>query len=148
MKQRFHTRTVLIIAGATLLGAAWAYFNYVSTGGRRDETQLRALVWAVFATPFATFIGWLIARRREGWLAAYVCFCIYFFSPFVGARIESFFYDATAAEAAAHPIYFPAVIILNLLSGLAVAVWRARTAYVVPAPAPETEETPSQPAEA
>ena len=110
--------------------------------------MLRALVWAVFATPLGTFLGWLIARRHEGWLAAYVCFCIYFFSPFIGARIESLFFDPTAAEVAGHPIYFPAVIILNLFGALAIVVWRGRTLYALPEATPEVEESPSQPAEA
>lgn len=136
----FDTRTALWIIGAAVLGAAWAYFNYASTGGRRDESQLRALVWVIFATPLATWLGWLIARRREGWTAAYVCFCIYFFSPFVAARIESFFMDATAAEGAGHSIYFPTVIGLNLVAALVVAWWRGRTPYVVPAVAEDEGE--------
>mgnify|MGYP001243176483 CR=1 FL=1 len=144
MTKRFDTRTALIIVGLTILGAAWAYYNYVATGGRRDESVLRALVWAVFATPFATFIGWLIARPREGWLAAYICFCIYFFTTFVAARIESFFYDATAAEVAGHPIYFPGVIIINFIAALVAAVWRARTPYA-PAKASGDEELSKAP---
>lgn len=132
MTKRFDTRTALIIIGLTILGAVWAYYNYGATGGRRDESVLRALVWTVFATPFASFIGWLIARPREGWLAAYVCFCIYFFTTFVAARIESFFYDATAAEVAGHPIYFSGVIIINIIAAVGAAVWRARTPYAPP----------------
>jgi hypothetical protein len=140
MGRRFDTRTAAIIIGAALVGAAWAYYNYVSTGGQRGEPQLRPLVWAIFATPFATFLGWLAARRREGWLAAYVCFCIYFFTPFVGARIESLVMDATQAEAEGHWIYFHAVIVLNLLAALAVAVWRGLKAYAAVVEPPSDAE--------
>ena len=120
----------MIIIGAALLGAAWAYFQFRTTFGPngeplRGEAYLRPLVWTIFATPLATWVGWASARRREVWLAAGMCFCIYFFSPFVGARIESFVLDATDAEQAGHVIYFQAVILLNILAALSVALWRA-----------------------
>ncbi|MBC8076936.1 MAG: hypothetical protein H7Y32_12730 [Chloroflexales bacterium] len=130
MQKKIDWRTAAIIVGVALLGAAWAYFQYRTTFGPageplRGEQQLRPLVWTIFATPLATFIGWTIARRREVWLAAGVCFCIYFFSPFVGARIESLVLDATDAAQIGHVVYFQAVIVLNLLAAVAVAAWRA-----------------------
>ena len=105
MSRKYDLRTAAIILGVTLLGAAWAYFQFSTTSGPngeplRGEPYLRPLVWAIFATPLATWLGWTIARRREVWLAAGVCFCIYFFSPFVGARIESLAMDGSDAEQA------------------------------------------------
>lgn len=123
--RRFDWATFGWIAGAALLGAAWAYYNLASTGGSRAESQFRALIWTIFATPFFTFWGWFFARRGERWLAAFVCFCIYFFSVFVAARIESLFLDRGSAAAAGHTIYFHTVIVLNLVAGMAVAVQRA-----------------------
>ena len=130
MPRKLNWRTAAIIVGVALLGAAWAYFQYRTTFGPngeplRGEPYLRPLVWAIFATPLATWVGWAVARRREVWLAAGVCFCIYFFTPFVAARIESFVYDATDAEQMGHTLYFQAVILLNILAALGVAVWRA-----------------------
>jgi hypothetical protein len=43
----------------------------------------------------------------------------------VAARIESFMYDATDAEQMGHTLYFQAVIVLNILAALGVALWRA-----------------------
>lgn len=123
--RRLDTKTLLLIGGTTLLGAAWAYYNLASTGGDRSESQFRALIWTIFATPFATFWGWFFARKHERWLAAFVCFCIYFFSVFVGARIESLLVSRDEAQAAGHTIYFHSVIALNLLAGLIAAFQRA-----------------------
>src|SRR5262245_8067204 len=107
MERRFDWRVAGMLLGGALLGAAWAYYSYLSTGGLRGEPQLRPLVWAIFGTPLGAFLGWLLARRSEGWLAAYTCFCIYFFSPFVAARIESLFIATAEAERIGHPIYYP-----------------------------------------
>jgi cytochrome bd-type quinol oxidase subunit 2 len=125
MERRFDWKSFALIAGATLIGAVWAYYNLASTGGSRAESQFRALIWTIFATPFATFWGWFFARSRERWLAAFVSFCIYFFSVFVAARIESLIVDHEAAQAQGHTVYFHAVIVINLVAGLVVAVQRA-----------------------
>jgi hypothetical protein len=135
--RRLDTKTLLWIALATLLGAAWAYYNLWSTGGDRSESQFRALIWTIFATPFATFWGYFFARRRERWLAAFLCFCIYFFSVFVAARVESLIVDRATAQAQGHTIYFHAVIVINLLAGLILAVQRALTPQAEPAAASE-----------
>lgn len=122
----WRTFGVLVLAG--VLGAAWAAYNLASTGGRRGEEQLQPLVWVIFATPFFLFIGWAIARRlHEIWLAAFTCFCIYFYTPFVAARIESLQMTAEQARDNGHMVYFQAAIAIHLLSTLVVAVWRART---------------------
>lgn len=109
---------------ATLVGAAWAYYNYTSTGGARGEDQLRPLVWTIFSTPFVLFLGWLVARRAELWLAAFVCFCVYFFTPFVAARIETLLTTTEQAAHMGHHIYFTTVMILHTVAGVVLAVWR------------------------
>ena len=142
MRKQFDLRTFLLIMGAALVGAAWAIYNRGMTDFPYDpEREFRPLVWVIFATPFATFWGWFFARRAERWWAAFVCFCIYFFSPFVAARYESctvlqgsfslsdcFLATAQAQERAnntGHMIYFGAIVIVHLLAALAVALHRA-----------------------
>jgi cytochrome bd-type quinol oxidase subunit 2 len=132
-KRGFDWKTFGLIAGATLLGAIWAYYNLASTEGSRAESQFRALIWTIFGTPFATFWGWFFARRRERWLALFVSFCIYFFSVFVAARVETLIVDRETAQAQGHVIYFHAVIIINLIAGLAAAVQRGLAADAEPA---------------
>jgi hypothetical protein len=158
MNQRFDLRTFIAIMVAALLGAAWAIYNRGLIDYPYDPaTEFRPLVWVIFATPFATFWGWFIARRAERWWAAFVCFSIYFFSPFVAARYESctvlrgsfdlsdcFFATTQAQEAAnnsGHAIYFQAVVIINLLAALAVALHRAASRSTMPEqlPIPERE---------
>jgi hypothetical protein len=140
-KERFDLRSFLLIGGAALVGAAWAIYNRSLTHFPYQEDQFRPLVWVIFATPFAMFWGWFIARRAERWWAAFVCFCIYFFSPFIAARYETctvlkgafdladcFTATAQAQEAAnsnGHAIYFQAVVVVHLLAALAVALQRA-----------------------
>jgi cytochrome bd-type quinol oxidase subunit 2 len=126
MKQKFDMRTLAGMLGATLLGAAWAYYNYHSTGGQRGEDQLRPLVWTIFATPFVLFIGWVIVRRFELWKAAFACFSLYFFTPFVAARIESLLMSEQQARLSNHHTYFMLVMALHVVGGLALSVWRAR----------------------
>ena len=99
-QRTFDLRRFLLIGGATLLGAGWAAFNLVRAGGSGGSDAVAALVWAVFATPFFTFWGWLAAERRAGWTAAFVCFCIYFFAIFIGARLELLFLGRDGAAAA------------------------------------------------
>jgi hypothetical protein len=132
----FAWRTFALLIGAALLGAAWAYYNFLSTGGQRGQDELRPLVWTIFATPFALFLGWTLARRAEVWLAAFCCFCLYFFTVFVAARIESLVYSPEAAAATNHDLYFQAVIVLHLIGAAGLAVWRARQ------PAPATAASP------
>jgi len=160
MSQRFDFRTFIAIMGAALLGGVWAIYNRQLTHYPYDPvTEFRPLVWVIFATPFATFWGWFIARRTERWWAAFVCFCIYFFSPFVAARYEScavlqgsfdlsdcFFATSQAQEAAnnnGHAIYFQAVVIINLLAALAVALHRAASRSTMPEQLPIPEREPS-----
>jgi cytochrome bd-type quinol oxidase subunit 2 len=123
--KRVDWRTCGIMLGAMVVGVAWASYNYTSTGGSRGENQLRPLVWTIFSTPFVLFLGWVLARRREGWLAAFVCFCIYFFTPFVAARIESFVVTAEQAAQMGHHIYFSMVMVLHGSAALAVSIWRS-----------------------
>lgn len=124
MNRRFDLRTLGIMLGATVLGVAWAYFNYSSTAGERGEDQLVRLVWTIFATPFFLFIGWLVARRSEIWLAVFVCFCVYFFTPFVAARIESLLMTTQQAAHTGHHTYFSMVMVLHVMSGSALSIWR------------------------
>lgn len=124
-RRTFDLRTAGLIAGATLLGAAWALFNLYRVGGNGASSQAAPLVWAVFATPFFTFWGWLLARRNERWLAAFVCFCIYFFGIFLGARLELLIVGADAAAAAFHGLYFRLTLMIQLIAGVVVAAQRA-----------------------
>ena len=138
----------MLIFGAALIGAGWAIYNrdHVSYPYRDDE--FRPLVWVIFATPFATFWGWFFARRLERWWAAFICFCIYFFSPFIAARYEScavitgsfdltscFIATADAqqkANSSGHVIYFQVIVIVHLLTALAVALHRAFRRSTIP----------------
>jgi hypothetical protein len=142
MTKRFDLRTFALIMGAALIGAVWAVYNRGLTEYPYDPArEFDPLVWVVFAIPFATFWGWFIARRAERWWAAFVCFCIYFFSPFLAARYESctvlqghfsltdcFVNTAQAQEAAngnGHVIYFQTIVVVHILAVLAVAIQRA-----------------------
>lgn len=132
---RFDTRTAIIMLLAAVAGAAWAAFNLASTGGERGGEQMQPLIWVIFAGPFALCIGWIIARPREVWLAIFTCFCLYFFMPFVAQRFESLLVPMEQARATGHQLYFQAAIVMHLLSGIGVAIWRARTPRPQPAPA-------------
>lgn len=136
---KLDTRSLLIMLGALAVGLAWAAFNLASTGGVRDDSTVRPLVWTVFAAPFALFIGWLAARRRELGLAAFCCFCLYFFTFFVAQRIETLFVSAEQAAANGHSLYFTMVLVIHAIAGAALAVWRA----LAPAPAPDAPEAPA-----
>lgn len=118
-------RTAVLIAGAALLGAAWALFNFEVRAGGTGFGAIRPLVWTVFATPFAAFWGWLIARRHEGWLAAFVCFCIYFFAIFLGARLELLVLGDVAAAANGHALYFRLTLLIQCIACLVAAAQRA-----------------------
>ena len=156
---RFDIRTFILIFGAALIGAAWAIYNRGLVPSLPLLSQLRAQTWVIFATPFAMFWGWFFARRAERLAAAGICFCIYFFTPFVAARYESCAvvwsqygpagcFTATnvardLAAASQHAIYFQAVVILHILAALAVALQRAlsRSRMSVRLPQPQREPT-------
>jgi drug/metabolite transporter (DMT)-like permease len=129
MTRRIDTRTLLIMLAALAVGVGWAAYSLASTGGARNDSVVRALVWTVFAGPFALFLGWLTARRRELGLAAFCCFCLYFFTFFVAQRIESLAVSAEAAAANGHALYFNLVIGIHAVAGAALGIWRALTPY-------------------
>jgi hypothetical protein len=133
MSRRLDVRTLLIMLAALAIGVAWAAFNLASTGGARNDSTVRPLVWAVFAAPFALFIGWLVARRWELGLASFCCFCLYVFTFFVAQRIETLVVSQEAAAANGHAIYFNLVIVIHALVGAGLAVWRALTSAERPA---------------
>jgi hypothetical protein len=142
---RFGWRDFLIIASAALAGAAWAGYNLWVAGDRRDEANIHALIWTVFATPFATFGGWAIARPRERWSAAAVCFTIYVFAIFAAARVERLLLGEANAAATGHALYFRLCLGLDLLGCLGVALHRALhvgTMHV--SAAPERRAAPSE----
>ncbi len=138
---RFDVRTFLLIFGAACVGAVWATYQRSTTAPPYGEAQIPALIWTVFATPFAMFWGWFLARRAERWWAAFVCFCIYFLSPFVAARYEtcvvvrgsfdliSCFTDTAQAlalaNASGHRIYFESIVVLQLIAALVTALQRS-----------------------
>lgn len=125
MSRRFDLRTLLLMLAALAVGLAWASYSLASTGGARNDATIRPLVWTVFAGPFALFIGWLCARRAELGLAAFCCFCLYFFSFFVAQRIESLALSQQAAAANGHTLYFTLMIVLHALVGIGLTLWRA-----------------------
>jgi hypothetical protein len=156
---RFDIRTFLLIFGAALVGVAWAIYSRGRVPAVGLQDQLRAQTWVIFATPFATFWGWFIARRAERLLAAAVCFCVYFFAPFIAARYESCAvvwggfglsgcFIATdqaraAAAASQHAIYFQAIVIVHVVAALVIALQRALSRSTMPThlPLPEGEPT-------
>ncbi len=158
--QRFDFKTFILILGAALLGAVWAIYNRGLVPRLGNEDQLRAQTWVIFATPFATFWGWFVARRGERLWAAAVCFCIYFFAPFVAARYESCAvvwahygplgcFTATneardIAKQAGHVIYFQAIVIIHLLAAIAVALRRALSRSTIQTRLPHAEGEPSK----
>lgn len=146
MKRRqFDVRTFALIAGAAILGAAWAVYNLGLAGSARDAAVFRQLVWAVFATPFFTFLGWLLARPREGWRAAFVSFCIYFFAIFAAARVERLALGESLASSSKHALYFRLTIGLDLVACLVAALQRARAPGTIQPPADTTRSTSPQP---
>ena len=134
---------MLIMLAALAVGVAWAAFNLASAGGVRNDDTVRPLVWAVFAAPFALFLGWLVARRGELGLAAFCCFCLYFFTFFVAQRIETLLVSSETAAANGHALYFNTVIAIHTLVGVGLTLWRALVADtpVALAAAPEPAES-------
>ncbi|GAB4190882.1 MAG: hypothetical protein OHK0022_04130 [Roseiflexaceae bacterium] len=141
-------KPLLLIIGAALAGAAWALYNRSQVSPPYDASELRPLVWVVFATPFALFWGWLLARPTERWWALFVSASIYFFAPFVAARYEScavvtgFFNPISCftdtqqaqqlANANGHSIYFQAIVVIHLIAAIAVALHRALNRSTIP----------------
>lgn len=125
--RRFDLRMFSLIAGATMLGAAWAAVNLIQAGGSSASGTSTQLVWTVFATPFFTFWGWLLARRDEGWWAAFVCFCIYFFGVLLGSRLERLIIGDAAASESFHGLYFRLTLVIQVAACCVVALQRART---------------------
>jgi hypothetical protein len=118
-------RAASTIGGAALLGAVWAMWNLLRAGGDGAGGPRPALVWVVFSVPLCAFVGWVIARRQERWLAAGVCFMIYFFGIFAGARLELLAIGRDAADASFHALYFRLVLAVQTLACLLVAAQRA-----------------------
>jgi hypothetical protein len=154
--RRFDVLTFALMLGAAIIGALWANYNRQLAGSlvaqKAIEEAQKPLVWSIFAIPFALFIGWFIARRREVWWALFICFCIYFFSTFVAARYESctvlrgsfdlgscFTATAEAQEAArvsGHVLYFQAILVIQLGAACVVALRQALTRSTIPEHAP------------
>ncbi len=106
------------------MGAAWAALNLYRAGGNGASDAVAPLVWAVFATPFFMFWGWLAAEREAGWMAAFVCFCIYFFAIFVAARLELLIQGQELAAANKHALYFRLTLATQVIACIVVAVQR------------------------
>ncbi|NTU84399.1 MAG: hypothetical protein HGA45_34390, partial [Chloroflexales bacterium] len=124
------------VAGAPRRGEAEGGPAHARGQGGEHQQQ-RAYVWVVFAAPCALFLGWLAARRRELGLAAFCCFCLYFFTFFVAQRIETLVVSPEAAAASGHALYFSLAIAIHAVAGAGLAVWRAL------APAPEAPLAPA-----
>ncbi|NJM05920.1 hypothetical protein HC891_06545 [Candidatus Gracilibacteria bacterium] len=122
---KLDTRTLVIMLTTALIGLAWGSYNFISTGGARTDETLRPLIWTVFATPFALLLGWLVARRSEWQLAAFCCFCLYFLTFFVAARIEALFYTVEQSKANGHEFYFVTSLVIHGVAALGLSLWRA-----------------------
>lgn len=125
MKRQIDQRSLLLMLGALGLGLAWAAFNLSQAGPVRNDSTVRPLVWTVFASPAALWIGWLSARRHELALASFCCFCLYFFTFFVAQRIESLLLSPAEANANGHALYFTLVLTIHAIGGAALSLWRA-----------------------
>ncbi len=133
-KRRWDIRTLLIIGGAAAIGAAWAAYNLWTIGDSRESRVFNGLIWVVFATPFATFVGWLVARPRERWWAAFVCFCLYFFAIFAGGRVEYLVLGEAAANSSRHALYFRSTLVFDIIGALVIALHRSGTIGTIPSP--------------
>jgi hypothetical protein len=134
MSTRWDRRTFGLVMGAVVIGALWAGYNLWRFDFGRAGGDVRMLVWIVFATPFATFLGWVWARPREGWRAAFVTFVIYFFAIMVAARIERLVLGEDRAAATRHALYFELTLALDVVACLVVALRVARSVVTIPSP--------------
>jgi hypothetical protein len=135
-------RTLALMLTAATLGIGIAAWQHSLLTPPYRGADAATLVWIVFATPLALFLGWWIARPSEVALAAIVAFCIYFFTPFIAARYESCVivhgsFDLVScivdtqraqqlASQAGHRIYFEAVMVVHGCAAIVVAFLRAR----------------------
>lgn len=142
-RRSFDLRTFLFIAGAAIVGGLWAGYNLWSVGDARDLGVVRQLVWVVFATPFAAFFGWIAARPRERWRAGFVCFMIYFFAIFLGARIERLVLGEEVASATKHALYYRLTLAFDFLGCLGAGLQRALALGTIAAPNEATAHTMS-----
>ncbi|RRR76140.1 MAG: hypothetical protein EI684_03500 [Candidatus Viridilinea halotolerans] len=126
MLSKLDLRTGVIMLSALVLGLMWAGYNLQLAGGARNDTTLRPLIWVVFGCPFALALGWVLARRHEAALAAFCCFCLYFFTFFVAQRGESLWLSSSEAAASGHQLHFQLVLALHAVGGLGLIFWRTR----------------------
>ncbi|MGQ9874170.1 MAG: hypothetical protein ACUVSL_02775 [Chloroflexus sp.] len=120
-------RTFFTIVLASLVGWITAVAVYIQIGDNRNPEVLRWLALVILITPLSGFFGWIAIRRYEWRLAAACCGALYFFTPFVAARIETIISpDAARQTVGPHTVYFVSVLILHLFGGLALAWWRGR----------------------
>lgn len=123
-----NTRTFLLITVTALIGWIIAWVAYVLVGTNRNPEVLRWLGLVIFITPLTSFIGWIGARPCEWRLAAASCGALYFFTPFIAARIETIIAPEAAYQTVGlHSVYFVSVLICHLLGGIAFAWWRGRS---------------------
>jgi hypothetical protein len=134
MSNRWDRRAFGLLMIAVVIGALWAGYNLWRFDFGRAGGDVRMLVWIVFATPFATFLGWVWARPREGWHAAFVTFVIYFFAIMVAARIERLVLGEDQAAATHHALYFQLTLALDVVACLVVALRVARSVVTIPSP--------------
>ncbi|MGB9739115.1 MAG: hypothetical protein C0184_05780 [Chloroflexus aggregans] len=120
-------RTTLFVALAGGVGWVIALATYYPLAENRNPEILRWLALVILATPLATFIGWVFACRDEWRLAAACCGALYFFTPFVAARIESVLApDAARQTVGPHTVYFVSVLAIHLVGVLGLVWWRSR----------------------
>lgn len=120
-------RTFFVIVLASLIGWIIAVAVYTQIGDNRSPELLRWLALVILITPLSGFLGWIAVRRHEWRLAAACCGALYFFTPFVAARIETIITpDAARQTVGPHTVYFVSVLALHLLGGLVLAWWRGR----------------------
>ena len=163
--RRFDLITFALMLGGALIGLLWANYNRALADTLTSvEEALRPQVWTIFAIPFGLCLGWIAARRREGWLALFVCFCVYFFSTFVAARYESctvvtgsfdlmscFTATSEAQELArgnGHAIYFASITTIQFVAALVIALQRALSRSTMPGqalPSPKPEARSQKP---
>jgi hypothetical protein len=124
---------VPVMTAALLIGVGLALAALLATGGSREPEQARLLTVVLLAAPALLTAAWLVVRPQERPLAAGTGAALYFFTPFVAARIESLIDPVAAASVGTpHQIYFTAVLVLHLSAGLALIRWRAADRHSSP----------------